>query len=145
MFMTLILVYFCFVSDVSFSPVAFSAYINHPVDNLVPGTVIPFEMVTTNEGNAFDGNKGVFSCPSAGLYLFVWNLMVDTGHNTQVYLAVNGAKRRWSYAYSTGSYANAANHDIVRLQEGDKVWIADDYASGEIHPHHTTFSGVLLF
>ena len=79
------------------------------------------------------------------MYLFVWNIMVDTGHNTQVYLAVNGAKRRWSYAVSTGSYANAANHDIVRLEEGDKVWIADDYTSGEIHPHHTTFSGVLLY
>jgi hypothetical protein len=136
------------ISDFSVSAlnsVAFSAYINHFIPTLTPNEVIPFEMVTTNEGNAFDGNKGVFTCPESGLYLFVWNIMVDSGHGTQAQFIVNGATRRWSNAYSTGNYANAANHDIVRLEEGDKVWIADGYAAGEIHPHHTTFSGVLLF
>jgi hypothetical protein len=56
--------------------------------------VIPFEMVTTNEGNAFDGNKGVFTCPESGLYLFVWNIMVDSGHGTQAKFIVNGGTRR---------------------------------------------------
>ncbi|CAG2212681.1 unnamed protein product [Mytilus edulis] len=129
------------------TPVAFSAYINHSVDKLVHGAVIPFERVTTNEGNAFNGGTGIFTCPKSGLYLFMWNVMVDQGHQTQISFVVNGATRRWSYAVATAinaGYQNAANHDIVRLNEGDKVWIADDYASGEIHPHHTTFSGVLL-
>ncbi|XP_076071725.1 complement C1q-like protein 4 [Mytilus galloprovincialis] len=129
------------------TPVAFSAYINHSVDKLVHGAVIPFERVTMNEGNAFNGGTGIFTCPKSGLYLFMWNVMVDQGHQTQISFVVNGATRRWSYAVATAinaGYQNAANHDIVRLNEGDKVWVADDYASGEIHPHHTTFSGVLL-
>ncbi|XP_076117778.1 complement C1q-like protein 4 [Mytilus galloprovincialis] len=129
----------------SLTPVAFSAYINHFVSNIAIGAVIPFEKVTTNEGNAFNGGTGIFTCTQSGLYLFMWNIMVDHGYSTQINLIVNGAIRRWSHATAINSgYTNAANHDLVRLNEGDKVWIANERTSGEIHPHHTTFSGVLL-
>lgn len=124
---------------------AFSAYINHFVSNIAIGAVIPFEKVTTNEGNAFNGGTGIFTCTQSGLYLFMWNIMVDHSYSTQINLIVNGAIRRWSHATAINSgYTNAANHDLVRLNEGDKVWIANERTSGEIHPHHTTFSGVLL-
>lgn len=101
-------------------------------------------MVTTNEGNAFHGPTGLFTCPRSGLYLFVWNVAVDTGFSTQIKFIVNGKTRRWSLAGSSQHFTNGANHDIVRLQVGDRVWIADDYTNGQIHPHHTTFSGVMI-
>ncbi|VDI15184.1 Hypothetical predicted protein [Mytilus galloprovincialis] len=71
-------------------------------------------------------------------------ILSDHGYSTQIHLIVNGAIRWWSHTTAINSgYTNAANHDLACLNEGDKVWIANERTSSEVHPHHTTFSGVL--
>ncbi|XP_060069120.1 complement C1q-like protein 4 [Ylistrum balloti] len=127
------------------SPVAFSVYLSHFMSNIAVNHKIPYDVITTNEGSAYENATSTFTCPRAGLYLFMWNVMTDTGGSASVSLRINGVISRWSISGSSSSYYdNAGNQDLVRLEEGDKVWMAFYAAPGELHPHHTTFAGVWL-
>lgn len=112
------------------------------VQHLMSGNTIPFDSVTFNDGNGYNG--GIFTCPKTGIYLFLWNIMSDISDDAHVALYINGTPRRWSYAVSTNQMSNAANFYLTRLNISDRVYLAVYVGDDTISPIQSTFTGLLI-
>ena len=67
---------------------------------------VPFQTIAGNDGAAYDATSNTFTAPSAGLYHFDLNLVVNgnaTGSQTYVYILVNGSIKAGTEATLTGA------------------------------------------
>ena len=66
--------------------VGFTAALTHPLTGLTPGSIIAFNGITLNLGDAYNNNTGVFTCPVDGNYFFMTSLM--SGYNTKIHAEI---------------------------------------------------------
>ncbi|KAK3577805.1 hypothetical protein CHS0354_024849 [Potamilus streckersoni] len=138
--------------------VAFSVYLDHAIHNLGPNQILIFNQILLNEGHAYNKFTGVFSATVGGVYIFAWSVAArDDGTlsapDIWTKLVVNGEHKVSAVAESTQIRDDemGTNVAILRLDQGDAVWIAhhdlgntrDIFSSDSLRV--VTFSGALLF
>ena len=123
--------------------VAFDVRLGKHVNNLAKNGRVVFGTVDLNEGNGYDPSTGIFTAPSAGLYVFDWTTMTHQGRDVYTSLVVNGIFKSWNHCRDSLSktYLSCSKMTIVKLKQGDKVWIGVFSESATIYKHYTSFSG----
>lgn len=84
-----------------------------------------FPKVIINEGHGYNPSDGVFTAPVGGLFVFYSSL---GSYGTEAYvcdMVLNGnvKVRLYTNANSNTPYQSASNMAVVRLQEGDRIWM----------------------
>ncbi|KAL4238846.1 positive regulation of adiponectin secretion [Mactra antiquata] len=129
-------------TEVAFYATHRSGQIHHLGDN----QILPFQMIVTNVGNAFNNNTGSFVAPVDGTYVFHATILaIDTasGKHFRAHFDINGSS--YSVFYIT-SYDQSSQMLVIDLKAGDTAVIKNDFTDLGIYGHHhTTFSGFLLY
>lgn len=128
--------------------VAFFVRLRDKITNHHLSTIMVFDDVQLNMGNAYDPHVGTFTAPVEGVYKFdlVLSSNVENGHGEMM---LNGVRILDVYADKVNQsfYGRGSGSIIVRMAKGDKVWIqytdvGNTVINGGIE---TAFSGHLLF
>lgn len=126
--------------------VGFSAYVSSSSPSWNSGTLV-FPTVITNEGNGYNSHTGIFTAPTAGMYVFFVNVQSYDSYHIYTYIVLNGTQKVRTMADGGryGYYETGANLVVLTLLKGDTVWVKHSlghgyFSSGPI----TTFSGFLL-
>lgn len=127
---------------------AFFVRLRDKITNHHLSTIMVFDDVQLNMGNAYDPRVGTFTAPVEGVYKFdlVLSSNVENGHGEMMH---NGVKILDVYADKVNQsfYGRGSGSIIVRMAKGDKVWIQyTDVGNTVINVGiETAFSGHLLF
>ena len=141
--------------------VAFSSYLSSPkprIYHMSNETILRFDGIILNDRDGYNSETGTFTAPVSGTYLFSFSFSSYPGWGV-VNLIINGnIKLIGAVAESSGRYLRDENYHmmgqntaVVRLQEGDTVWIQTDIMEyNAIYSNvsccrYTTFSGVLIY
>ncbi|XP_062619639.1 uncharacterized protein LOC134281186 [Saccostrea cucullata] len=111
------------------------------------GSKIVFPKVLYNEGQSYDSTTGIFTSPVEGHFVFFTTSHSNTKH-LETDIMLNGVAKVRTEAYNTGdaTYQTGTNMVLMKLQRGDRVWIARTGGTG----YYTesvpimTFSGFML-
>ncbi|XP_045183080.1 complement C1q-like protein 4 isoform X2 [Mercenaria mercenaria] len=126
--------------------VTFSAGLTKMV-NLTTNTSVAFDRVWINLGNGYNNNTGIFTCPHAGVYVFIYHGLSQYTGQMWLDLYKNGAYEVTAYAHNTVDYASASNAILLSLKLGDQVYIRG-HGSSHMYGHpeevYATFSGFIL-
>ena len=106
-----------------------------------------------NPGNNYNSTSGEYTCPTTGVYLFVYSVH---GHAIAPGACLTASLYRGVDFISKVYYANELTHrsyltmshtDIVYCSSGQKVWIQSDNIMNYIRsfPAQNIFGGVLLY
>lgn len=115
--------------------IAFNAYLTKTLTMHISTPVnIVYDGLILNYGNAYNPHHGIFTAPSAGLYIFTWTSFVDSGKSFNTELLVNGQGKGVANCHNSNNrgYENCANAVPVVLKKGDKVNIRTTYANSLI-------------
>ena len=89
-----------------------------------------FNDVITNEGGGYSGSTGIFTCPSSGVYVFIWTIRTEHGKYCGANLSINGnvqskirARVYLGGVSADNVYSMATMSGTFRLTKGDQVWI----------------------
>ena len=100
----------------------------------------PFQSVINN-GNHYDSNTGIYTCPEDGLYAFTFTLEASNGRNPNARLYRSGSQLGPFAIYpraSSGDFVDtSSNLQIYSLSQGDTIYV---YGGGVIEPLHSTFA-----
>ncbi|XP_048382009.1 collagen alpha-2(VIII) chain-like [Stegostoma tigrinum] len=89
-----------------------------------PDAVFVFDQVSLNREEGYNSTTGIFTCPIAGVYSFVYTSLPARGVETAVTLVRNNVKASSIYSdLSQGSTQSAERTELVLLAEGDAVWV----------------------
>ncbi|XP_061184745.1 complement C1q-like protein 2 [Saccostrea echinata] len=128
--------------------VAFFVRLRNKITNHHQSTIIVFDDVQLNKGNAYDENIGTFAAPVDGIYKFdlVLSSDVENGHGEMMH---NGVRVLDVYAdkHNQRWFGRGSGAIIVLMNKGDKMWIQNtDTGNTVINAGvETAFSGHLLF
>ncbi|XP_048767991.2 complement C1q and tumor necrosis factor-related protein 9A-like [Ostrea edulis] len=114
-----------------------------------------FNKVLHNKGAGYDSSSGVFTAPSAGVYVFYVSITSYSDNEINVDITLNGYSQvtardkggsgRINYSYSY-SYQTGTNMATLSLKRRDRVWVqytaGTGYSSKSVPT--TTFSGFLI-
>ncbi|KAK3105853.1 hypothetical protein FSP39_007167 [Pinctada imbricata] len=111
---------------------------------------LAFDVVKTNEGNAFHSNTGLFMVPESGLYVFTWSFRLLSGNYHSVELAVNGQSAGVIFSVPTGGTQTGTSTTIViHATKDDNIYLrTKENNVGDIFSDrygHTSFAGWKLF
>lgn len=110
--------------------VAFFVRLRDKITNHHMSTIMVFDDVQLNTGNAYDPHVGTFTAPVEGVYKFdlVLSSNVENGHGEMMH---NGVKILDVYADKVNQsfYGRGSGSIIVRMAKGDKVWIDPLYTA----------------
>jgi len=114
------------------------------------GQTLKFGNVITNEGHNYDPSTGIFTCASAGIYVFSQTLDSNKNNFISSRILKNGNEIGLVQAVGTNLYdASSYNSIVVSLNLGDRVWMSA-YTMGNPADslfkfgYYATFSGFLL-
>lgn len=135
--------------------VAFYAYMRASEINPSRHHVIIFDVVVTNEGNAYNPNLGAFITPVDGVYAFNWNVIAHENNHIFTEIAVNSQSIGNAFADS-GNHSDVSYSSVTvvkRLNAGDAVLIRTPAESNlasrgsivSFHGGRSTFSGWRIF
>ena len=100
----------------------------------------PFQSVINN-GNHYDSNTGIYTCPEDGLYTFTFTIEASYGRGFSVYLYRSGSRLSsfsvWPDAASGDYVDTSSTLRIFSLSKGDTISV---YGDGVIEPLHSTFA-----
>lgn len=108
-------------------PVAFTAKLKIDECRQKQDGVLTFADVSLNQGEGYNADTGVFTCPAAGLYHFI--VSVTVYGRVQCAILKNGEKVLSLYhankpdALSYNSSHVASISGLVRLVQRDRVWV----------------------
>ncbi len=125
-----------FIVGTPFPKVAFSVHLaNERVDKTFSaGTIILFDSVVTNYGNAYNQASGSFVAPYHGLYFFTINFMTNGNQASTLAIHLNGDRLCTAYATGGGSYNVASCSIIKELKRSDVVNVKAIYpANSHLH------------
>ncbi|XP_061186277.1 uncharacterized protein LOC133194311 [Saccostrea echinata] len=99
-----------------------------------------FDNVTTNEGLAYSGSTGVFTCKYSGPYVFSWTIATSSHRYTGADLLINDVSLGSSFTDSRGNITGDSSTGFVvyDLKFGDKVRVK---VNGTADAMLSTFSG----
>ena len=105
--------------------IAFDVRLKDHVRNLATKGRVVFGTVDLNERKGYDPSTGIFTAPTIGIYVFDWTILTQQAKEVHTSLVVNGKFKSWSHWYDVGSktWLSCSKMTIVKLKEGDKVWI----------------------
>eukprot|EP00058_Branchiostoma_floridae_P007903 XP_002593391.1 hypothetical protein BRAFLDRAFT_206639 [Branchiostoma floridae] len=135
--------------------VAFSASRTTPLGPVTSHTRVIFDHVYTNIGNNYNPADGIFTCNTAGAYMFTYfmykaievpQMAVYLVLNNTIQTAVfeNNLKMDDEFHYSADMSGNSL---VLELAVGDTVSIVlrrNDYIFSSDYDKYCTFSGFLL-
>ncbi|XP_030626592.1 complement C1q-like protein 4 [Chanos chanos] len=117
-------------------------------DEFEKDEVLKFRDVLTNMGRGYDPGTGAFTCKSAGLYHFTYQV-VKAGQRLQADLVINANKVVASaVAVDVLHTDTAGNSAIIQLREGDQVYVRLQTSGKTFQDsknYFSTFSGHLLY
>ncbi|XP_062583291.1 complement C1q tumor necrosis factor-related protein 3-like [Saccostrea cucullata] len=127
--------------------VTFFVRLRNKITNHHQSTIIVFDDVHLNKGNAYDANIGTFTASVDGIYKFdlVLSSDVENGHGEMMH---NGVRVLDVYADKHSRfYGRGSGAILVLMNKGDKMWIQNtDIGNTIINAGvETAFSGHLLF
>uniref|UniRef100_A0A8C7KUU3 Complement C1q-like protein 2 n=1 Tax=Oncorhynchus kisutch TaxID=8019 RepID=A0A8C7KUU3_ONCKI len=112
-------------------------------------TTVVYKKVTTNIGEAYNPDTGVFTALVRGAYYFTFTCNVGNSGVANAALLKNGVIMAAVYEYAdpiSGVYHSGANGVILDLVEGDKVYVVLWRGSSIFdNSRISMFSGYLLF
>ncbi|XP_056013628.1 complement C1q-like protein 2 [Ostrea edulis] len=125
--------------------VAFTAGVKSSSITLKNGTLV-FPAVINNIGGGYNPSTGVFTAPTEGHYVFFVTVVEYQKQNSQVDIVLNGSSKVRTMGHSDAAYQTGANMVVLRLQQGDTMWIRYHHGKGYLSNSIpiTTFSGFLL-
>ncbi|XP_062616060.1 uncharacterized protein LOC134277765 [Saccostrea cucullata] len=127
--------------------VAFSASVSSSSSSWNSGTLV-FPRAITNEGNGYNPSNGIFTAPTAGMYVFFVNVQSYGTQHIYVDIVLNGSTkvRAMAYSYSGNPdyYDAGPNLVVLTVQKGDAVWVRHQSGNGYNGAPIATFSGFLL-
>ncbi|XP_062581628.1 heavy metal-binding protein HIP-like [Saccostrea cucullata] len=90
------------------------------------GSVIRFDRVNLNVGNAYDSTTGKFTVPTDGLYFFGWHILPSYQTITTTSLTVNRVPKSLNHCDTKRSLGQqpCSKMSVIRLAMGDQVWIS---------------------
>ena len=126
------------------SPVAFTAVRTSNIYNSI--VKIVFDKVITNVGGAYSNTTGTFTCPTDGVYVFIWTLMTMDGKMCAANLYVNGNRRSLQaraniQSVSSHSTVQGTMSGTFRLSAGDRVWVQTTSCNYFYGNPYNAFSG----
>ena len=136
--------------------VAFSGYLTSPKPSIYHtsnDTILRCDGIIVKDGDSYDPGTGTFTTPVRGTYLFTLHYSAYPAI-ALLNLMVNDNKLMGAIATSSGEkdyHMMGQNTAVVRLQEGDTVWIqADSYEYSAFYAdetccRYTTLSGALIY
>ncbi|KAL3882729.1 hypothetical protein ACJMK2_029041 [Sinanodonta woodiana] len=110
-----------------------------------PREIVLFDTVLLNEGNGFNKQTGIFTCPLSGIYFFTGSVLTQHEHQVGVHLIVNGETKGNAYADGANSWDQGSISSIARCEAGQNVWISVYYGTYIHGNYYTSFSGFLLW
>ncbi|XP_056013572.1 multimerin-2 isoform X2 [Ostrea edulis] len=125
--------------------VAFTAGVTSSSSTWNSGTLV-FPVVINNIGGGYNPSTGVFTAPTEGHYVFFVTVVEYNKQDSRVEIVLNGSSKVGTMGHPSAGYQTGANMAVLRLQQGDTVWIKHYHGKGyytETVPL-TTFSGFLL-
>ncbi|XP_056015791.1 heavy metal-binding protein HIP-like [Ostrea edulis] len=78
--------------------VAFHARMSSHQQNIGSQAVVVFGKVTLNSGSAYNGNTGIFTAPTDGIYSFTWTILTTPGSKFITEIVINGNIVGYDYA-----------------------------------------------
>nr|XP_029486786.1 cerebellin-2-like isoform X2 [Oncorhynchus nerka] len=112
-------------------------------------TTVVYKKVTTNIGEAYNPDIGVFTAPVRGAYYFTFTCNVGNSGVANAALLKNGVNMAAVYETAnpiSGIYQSGANGVTLDLVEGDKVYVVLWSGSSMFdNSRISMFSGYLLF
>eukprot|EP00105_Crassostrea_gigas_P021364 XP_011440469.1 PREDICTED: collagen alpha-2(VIII) chain [Crassostrea gigas] len=126
--------------------VAFDVRLRDHKRNLATKARVVFETVDLNEGLGYNASTGIFTAPSGGIYVFDWTTLTILGQAAYTSLVVNDQFKSWNHCHDgiSKTYLPCSKLTIVKLKQGDKVWIGVYTGPANINNHYTSFSGYKL-
>ena len=130
-------------------PVAFTGVKSTRQENIGLHQTIIFDRIVTNVGNSYNKYTGVFTAPTAGLYLFTWNLYtytyLDDGSGIGAELMHNGNPVIQSFVrHYDHSFYNVLGSLVLDIEVGDVVFLRCSEAGGSLDPGKTSFTGIKI-
>ncbi|XP_062609628.1 uncharacterized protein LOC134271444 [Saccostrea cucullata] len=119
---------------------AFYAHLTSSTSN----NYVIFNNVTTNEGLAYSGSTGIFTCKYSGPYVFSWTIATSSQRYTDADLVINDVAIGSSFTDSRGSSVtgdSSTGFVVYDLKSGDKVRVQ---INGTADAMYSTFSGFRL-
>ncbi|XP_052776864.1 uncharacterized protein LOC128214438 [Mya arenaria] len=120
---------------------------NSPFDKYLDnGQTIVLKNVVINDGQGYDPNTGIFTCPFSGLYTFSFQHCVHRGKYSHVGIVKDNTLLIAGVAFGTEWYPCSSMQAFVSLKKGEKVWSKANWESFLFHSETrwTSLSGVLL-
>jgi len=137
--------------------VAFSATMDEDMSRAAEYRVVKYNLLLTNQGDAFDLGTGVFTAPANGTYMIGFSGVSYHGQDILLHLIRNGKRLLSAFDNSgcsccgktSGKCAgSASNVGILGLAEGDQIWVELPDAHGlhnaQFH-NYASFYGYMLF
>lgn len=112
---------------------AFFATLSSDKNDLPTNAVVIFDTVSLNEGDAYDGTAGKFTCPEDGLYHFSWTTVSGDDKDFTSVLVANDRKIAENVvdSDSVSDTMTGTSNVIVRMIKGQKAWIAVQSSDGK--------------
>ena len=126
--------------------VAFDVRLSSNVNNLATNGRVVFATVDLNEGHGYDPSTGIFIAPAAGVYVFDWTTLTQQGKIAYTSLVVNGKRKSWNNCHDAVSktFMSCSKMTVIKLKQGDKVWIGVFNGQADMFTQFTSFSGYKL-
>ena len=139
--------YLCICADAAQTNVVFHAYHStDPFSVASQGTMV-YDAVTTNIGNAYDKQTGIFTAPAAGTYVFFINCMSVDSSTEESYILVDGSAVGSCYSSKPRAMTSEQGGTLttVHLTAGQRVWVRILQNAENVRGYRwNTFSGFLL-
>ncbi|KAL3861216.1 hypothetical protein ACJMK2_007265 [Sinanodonta woodiana] len=127
--------------------VAFSVYWSSCTQSsLTQNSIIEFDQIQYNAGNAFDAHSHTFTCPVSGTYHFT-NVMTGYQDKVETAIVLEGAVK--AIITTGGQVGQGGNTVTIHCRKGERVWVKawSKFGIGSlcVSSPYSTFSGFLLW
>jgi hypothetical protein len=110
---------------ISPEPIAFYAYMSKNEVNPSNHHSLIFDVVKTNLGGGYNEYSGMFTAPSAGVYVFTWTIYSGTHGETafQIYVNHDVVDSTWGETDGVNNYDSDSGTMVVSLNAHDNVYM----------------------
>ncbi|XP_071079635.1 complement C1q-like protein 4 [Haliotis cracherodii] len=108
--------------------------------------VLIYDSVSTNVGEDYDNQTGIYSAPLNGTYSFTVTFAAHAGKEAAGELWTNDTVVGRVWAISRPSWAMSSNTFVIQLREGQGVWVKPIKSAMQLYGNfYCTFTGHALF